>query len=133
MLSKPPKPSEGFQSQAKTKQQTRPPQNINIINNMKFAATSVLALALAAQEASGLSYTTGNSDNTVRDLTLKNRAYVPYGPDLTTDPIQDSSEVWSGYGYAMAAAEHIAYDPKEGYLYVQGEAGVSRSNCTSTV
>ena len=100
---------------------------------MKFAATSVLALALAAQEASGLSYTTGNSDNTVRDLTLKNRAYVPYGPDLTTDPIQDSSEVWSGYGYAMAAAEHIAYDPKEGYLYVQGEAGVSRSTCTSAV
>ena len=97
---------------------------------MKFSLA--LFAATVATGATALSFDTtlvDGSSNSVSDLKLVNRIYVPYGPDLTTDPPQDSDgTVWEGYGYGMAAAEHIAHDPKEGYLYIQGEAGV-RSVC----
>ena len=90
---------------------------------MMFLYSTLIASLVGT--ATSVSYTTGSSNNEVKDLKFINRAYVPYGPDLTTTPIQSSSEVWEGYGYGMAAAEHFAYDTLEGYLYVQGEAGVS--------
>ena len=55
-------------------------------------------------------------------LRFVDRLYVPYGPDLTTVPVQ-SSQPWTGYGYGVGATEHWAYDTKERYIYSQSEAG----------
>jgi hypothetical protein len=65
------------------------------------------------------------SDNFAGDiLTLKDRMQVPYGPDLTSTPIQDSDDQpWTGYGYGTGSTEHWAYDTKEKYIYSQSEIG----------
>lgn len=59
--------------------------------------------------------------NRFKDLVLKHRAYSPYGPDLTSTPPQSVDEVWAGFGFGLGAAEHIAYDHTERYMYVQVE------------
>lgn len=59
--------------------------------------------------------------NRFKDLVLKHREYSPYGPDLTSSPPQSVDEIWTGFGFGLGAAEHIAYDHKEGYMYVQVE------------
>lgn len=89
-----------------------------------FAAVIV---ALTAKTSFAISFDTSSVDgNSVTDLKRVNTAFVPYGPDLTSSPPQaaDDTEPWNGYGYGVGAAEHVALDGKEGYLYVQGEAGV---------
>ena len=71
----------------------------------------VFLLGILAQ-AVGVSFNTANIDgNDFKDLVFKNRLFVPYGPDLTSDPPQPSNEVWEGYGFGMGAVEHFAYDP----------------------
>jgi 6-phosphogluconolactonase (cycloisomerase 2 family) len=56
-------------------------------------------------------------------MVLKNRLYVPYGPDLTLSPPQNGTngEIWDGYGFGMGAVEHFAYDPVHRYVYAQSE------------
>ena len=72
--------------------------------------------------------------NNLKELVFKTRVYMPYGPDLTTDPPQPSDQVWEGFGFGMGAAEHAAYDHVEGYLYVQSEEGpyISVTDWSST-
>lgn len=75
-------------------------------------------------QAAALSFNTETMDgNDLKDLVFKNRLFVPYGPDLTTDPPQSSGEVWEGYGFGMGAVEHFAYDPYQRYVYTQSEGG----------
>jgi hypothetical protein len=95
---------------------------------MKFQFATLCVASTLVNIALSLSFDTSSVDgNSVVDLKFVNRIYVPYGPDLTTDPPQASDgTLWEGYGYGTAAAEHFAYDPKEGYVYLQGEIGVSR-------
>jgi hypothetical protein len=59
--------------------------------------------------------------NRFKDLVLKHRVFSPYGPDLTISPPQSADEIWAGFGFGLGAAEHIAYDHKEGFMYVQVE------------
>jgi hypothetical protein len=59
--------------------------------------------------------------NRFLDLVLKHREFSPYGPDLTISPPQSSDEVWAGFGFGLGAAEHIAFDTKEKFMYVQVE------------
>lgn len=83
----------------------------------------VFLLGLLGQ-AAPLSFSTDNIDgNDLKDLVFKNRLFVPYGPDLTTDPPQSSDEVWEGFGFGMGAVEHFAYDPYQRYVYAQSEGG----------
>lgn len=57
-------------------------------------------------------------------IEFKDRIYVPYGPDRTTNPPQDpANQPWTGYGYGLGATEHWAYDSKEKYIYSQSEFG----------
>lgn len=66
----------------------------------------------------------GDNDFAGDILTFVDRLYVPYGPDLTTTPVQASTEQpWTGYGYGLGATEHWAYDYKQRYIYSQSEAG----------
>lgn len=69
-----------------------------------------------------LEYTSSNAgSNRFKDLVFKERAYIPYGPDLVKG--QDSEEVWEGYGFGMGAAEHFSYDPIQRFVYTQSEVG----------
>jgi hypothetical protein len=101
--------------------------NNNNNNNMKFVCLPASLLVLASSPTvSALSFdrSTDANGNNFADLVFKNRVFVPYGPDLTTTPPQQSTgEVWQGFGFGMGAAEHIAYDPIQGYMYIQSEEG----------
>ena len=44
----------------------------------------------------------GNNGFTDDILVFKDRLYVPYGPDRTSNPPQDPSvQPWTGYGYGL--------------------------------
>jgi hypothetical protein len=87
----------------------------------------LLVVGLTTTVVTALSFRKSDvgSDNFAGDiLTLKDRMFVPYGPDLTTNPVQDSDDQpWRGYGYGTGATEHWAYDTKEKYIYSQSEIG----------
>lgn len=89
-----------------------------------FSTVSTIILASPALALSFRKSDVGNDSFAGEILTLKDRMYVPYGPDLTTTPPQDSdNQPWTGYGYGTGATEHWAYDTKEKYIYSQSEMG----------
>jgi hypothetical protein len=84
---------------------------------MIFHLTALLGLA---SYASALTYETSQgaaSTNDFISLVMVDRFYAPYGPDLTTTPVQSSDEIWSGKGFGLGGMEHFAYDHIEKYLY----------------
>jgi hypothetical protein len=87
----------------------------------------LIAVGFTTKTTSALSFRKSDygSDNFAGNIiSLKGRTFVPYGPDLTINPVQESNEQpWIGYGYGTGAAEHWAYDTKERYMYSQGEVG----------
>ncbi|KAL7573210.1 hypothetical protein ACA910_018864 [Epithemia clementina (nom. ined.)] len=57
-------------------------------------------------------------------LKFVSRTYVPYGPDLASNPKQAANEQpWTGFGYGFGATEHWVYDHLNKYIYSQSEAG----------
>lgn len=78
--------------------------------------------------------TKSKSGNGFKNLVHKKTFFVPYGPDLLADPPQKASgTVWEGYGYGMGAAEHIAYDPIQGYVYTQSQIPESKTAYISVI
>jgi hypothetical protein len=85
---------------------------------------SAITFHCVATAVTGLSFNRQDAgSNSFKDLVLKTRYYAPYGPDLQSKPPQSvkEGEVWRGYGFGLGAAEHMAYDWKQGYLYLQVE------------
>ena len=72
---------------------------------MKFVAQALAGLLAVNIPllASAVSFDTSTvTSNDIANLKLVNRLYVPYGPDLTTDPIQEADgTVWEGYGFGF--------------------------------
>ena len=72
---------------------------------MKIASRTLAGLLAAALPllTSCISFDSSTvTSNDVADLKLVNRLYVPYGPDLTTDPVQEAGgTVWEGYGFGF--------------------------------
>ncbi|KAG7339560.1 hypothetical protein IV203_025103 [Nitzschia inconspicua] len=87
--------------------------------------TTVLTCLVSMTTALSFRRSDVGNDSLAGDiLTLKDRIYVPYGPDLTSTPVQSSDDQpWNGYGYGTGATEHWAYDTKEKYVYSQSEIG----------
>ena len=91
----------------------------------QYSAALLVAVACLVDSAWGIVFNSGDAgSNNFKELVFKNRFFLPYGPDLTTSPIQPSDgTIWEGYGFGMGAAEHAGYDHVEGYMYVQSEEG----------
>ena len=54
----------------------------------------------------------------LKSINLVSRLYIPYGPDLASDPPQRSDEQpYRGYGYGMEAVDRVIFDPVNHYLY----------------